>query len=186
MDTGLITTKSNYIEFDNSSVKIAITDGYLKFVDGYYPSGRFISDMTGVTGPTGSQGTIGATGPTGNIGVTGPSGSSSVTYAYSNSVSSDSIGSPIDKVSVTLPSTGNYIKYGVIEFTITGKGYYGFIQLNVNGTARESTSSATGVWRSNIFNYYYSGTSGDYIKIQFWGSDGTAQVKNALLIAQKI
>jgi len=72
MNTGKITIKANSVELGSSAVTVTNQDGYMKFVDGYYPAGKSLLQL-GIAGATGATGAAGTTGPTG-IGSTGPTG----------------------------------------------------------------------------------------------------------------
>ena len=81
MKTGKITIKANSVELGSSAVTVTNQDGYMKFVDGYYPSGKSLLQLgiAGATGATGTTGTAGAAGAAGVTGTTGATGAAGVT-----------------------------------------------------------------------------------------------------------
>ena len=91
MKTGKITIKANSVELGSSAVTVTNQDGYMKFVDGYYPAGKSLLQLgiagatgaTGATGPAGVTGTTGATGVAGSTGATGVAGSTGASGSYS-------------------------------------------------------------------------------------------------------
>ena len=114
MNTGKITLKANSVELGSSAVTVTNQDGYMKFVDGYYPAGKSLHDL-GIAGATGSTGATGTAGTNGAVGATGPTGTAGATGAnaggfgndFQKVSAGDTGGGPAGWINAVTLTTGN-------------------------------------------------------------------------------
>jgi hypothetical protein len=209
MNTGKITIKANSVELGSSAVTVTNQDGYMKFVDGYYPSGKSLLELgtagaTGATGAAGTNGTVGATGAigsvgatgatgsvgivgaTGTTGVTGPQGSTgnaNVKSTYNNTEQYWSMTWYVDRVSITIPTTGKYLLIGIISYC-AGSGGYTDVSLIVNGGVIETyTTQSTSYVVSSFLQIIDSISANQIVTISVKTNGVSSATKNTRLAA---